>query len=115
VQCSAVQCSAVQCSAVQCSTVQCSAVQCSVVHLMRACPGRQGEGGRGEEARALGIDIHYTGDTIHCIYTRLPTIGHLAKKKSELTQDSVAMLPRGLPGFFIFHFLVGKWWWMDFL
>ena len=29
--------------------------------------------------------------------TRLPTIGHLATKKSELTQDSVAMLPRVLP------------------
>jgi hypothetical protein len=45
------------------------------------------------------------------VLPRLPTIGHLAKKQSELTQDSVAMVPRVLPGFFFFFFFLdGKWW-----
>jgi hypothetical protein len=51
------------------------------------------------------------------MFIRLPTIGHLAKKQSELTQDSVAMVPRVLPGFFYLFFWTGsggEWTFCDF-
>jgi hypothetical protein len=34
----------------------------------------------------------------------LPTSGHFAKISTELTQDSVPIVPRVLPGFFFFFF-----------
>jgi hypothetical protein len=46
------------------------------------------------------------------MHPRLPTIGHLAKISTELILDSVAMVPRVLPGFLFFGFMTlsgGEW------
>ena len=53
---------------------------------------------------------HHVAGGHHWLEIRLPTIGHLAKISTELTLDSVAMVPRVLPGFFVLGFFDGKWW-----